>query len=58
MLTQPLTKDQVIKAIQAMPQQEFFSIEEVVEEILLLVKTNEGVAAMANGETQSDENVK
>ena len=58
MLTQPLTKDQVLKAIQAMPQQEFLSIEEVVEEIFLLVKTNEGVAAMANGETQSDENVK
>lgn len=52
MLTQPLTKEQVLEAIQAMPQQEFLSIEEVVEEILLLVKTNEGVAAMANGETQ------
>lgn len=26
MLTQPLTKDQVLEAIQAMPQQEFLSI--------------------------------
>lgn len=53
MIPQPLTKEQVIKAIQAMPQNEFTSVDEVIEEILLLVKTNEGLSAIAGGATTS-----
>ena len=53
MIPQPITKEQVIKAIQAMPQTEFTSVDEVVEEILLLVKTNEGLSAIAGGTTTS-----
>lgn len=34
----PITKTQIIETIQAMPQTEFASIDEVLEEIVLLEK--------------------
>lgn len=54
MLTQQILKSQVIQVIQAMPQQEFLSIDEVFEELLLFVKTNEGISDMNKGEMQPE----
>ncbi|HUM98733.1 MAG TPA: hypothetical protein PK275_12830 [Chitinophagaceae bacterium] len=54
MLTQQILKSQVIQVIQAMPQQEFLSIDEVIEELLLFVKTNEGISDMNKGEMQPE----
>ncbi|MEI2755804.1 MAG: hypothetical protein V9F46_05025 [Chitinophagaceae bacterium] len=55
MLTQQILKSQVIQVIQAMPQQEFLSIDEVIEELLLFVKTNEGISDMNKGEMQPED---
>ncbi len=58
MLTQQILKSQVIQVIQAMPQQEFLSIDEVFEELLLFVKTNEGISDMNKGEMQTEDTEK
>lgn len=58
MLTQQILKSQVIQVIQAMPQQEFLSIDEVIEELLLFVKTNEGISDMNKGEMQTEDTEK
>ncbi len=49
----PITKAQIIEAIQAMPQEEFNHIDEVLEEIILLEKIEKGMKAMENGEVYS-----
>ena len=51
----PLTKRQVIAAIEAMPQEEFSSAEEVIEELILLEKIEIGLKAVENGEVLSEE---
>ncbi|MDI9365636.1 MAG: hypothetical protein QM541_11845 [Flavobacterium sp.] len=48
-----ITKAQVIEAIQAMPQTEFKHIDEVIEEIILLEKIENGLKAMEKGEVYS-----
>jgi predicted transcriptional regulator len=51
----PLTKKQVIAAIEAMPQEEFASAEEVIEELILLEKIQDGLKSVENGEVLSEE---
>ncbi len=48
-----ITKAQIIEAIQAMPQEEFNHIDEVIEEIILLEKIENGLLAMEKGEVYS-----
>jgi hypothetical protein len=50
-----ITKTQIIEAIQAMPKDEFTDIDEVLEEIVLLNKIEEGLEAMKKGEVVSEE---
>jgi predicted transcriptional regulator len=51
----PISKKQVIDAIEAMPQKEFTSYEEIIEEIILLEKIEEGLADMKAGHVISEE---
>lgn len=50
-----ITKTQIIQAIQAMPKEEFTDIDEVLEEIVLLDKIEQGLEAMKKGEVVSEE---
>jgi hypothetical protein len=49
-----ITKTQIIEAIQAMPKEEFTDIDEVLEEIVLLDKIEQGLEAMRKGEVVSE----
>ena len=51
----PLTKKQIIAAIEAMPKEEFASAEEVIEELILLGKIESGLKAVENGEVISED---
>ena len=51
----PITKNQIIEAIKAMPQDEFANIDEVIEEIILLEKIENGLKGVENGEVVSEE---
>lgn len=51
----PITKEQIIEAIKAMPQEEFVNADEVIEEIILLEKIEKGLKAVENGEVVSEE---
>ena len=51
----PITKNQIIEAIKAMPQDEFANIDEVIEEIILLEKIENGLKDVENGEVVSEE---
>jgi predicted transcriptional regulator len=50
-----ITKAQIIEAIQAMPQTEFNHIDEVIEEIILLEKIENGLKDMEQGNVISSE---
>jgi predicted transcriptional regulator len=50
-----ITKAQIIEAIQAMPQTEFNHIDEVIEEIILLEKIENGLKEMEQGNVISSE---
>ncbi|MBC7721684.1 MAG: hypothetical protein H7068_06630 [Pedobacter sp.] len=50
-----ITKAQIIEAIQAMPQEEFNHIDEVLEEIILLEKIENGLKEMRAGNVVSEE---
>lgn len=50
-----ITKAQIIEAIQAMPQTEFNHIDEVIEEIILLEKIENGLKEMEEGKVVSEE---
>lgn len=49
-----ITKTQIIEAIQAMPKEEFTDINEVLEEIVLLDKIEQGLEAMRKVEVVSE----
>jgi predicted transcriptional regulator len=51
----PITKKQIIEVIEAMPKEEFDSAEEVIEELILLEKIEEGLRAVENGDVVSEE---
>ena len=51
----PITKNQIIEAIKAMPQDEFANIDEVIEEIILLEKIENGLKDVEKGEVVSEE---
>jgi hypothetical protein len=53
----PITKKQIIEAIEAMPQTEFANVEEVIEEIILLEKIEKGLEAVRKGEVLSEEEI-
>jgi predicted transcriptional regulator len=50
-----ITKAQIIEAIQAMPQTEFNHIDEVIEEIILLEKIENGLKELEQGNVISSE---
>lgn len=50
-----ITKAKIIEAIQAMPQTEFNHIDEVIEEIILLEKIENGLKEMEAGNVVSEE---
>lgn len=50
-----ITKAQIIEAIQAMPQTELNHIDEVIEEIILLEKIENGLKDMEQGNVISSE---
>ncbi len=50
-----ITKAQIIEAIQAMPQTEFNHIDEVIEEIILLEKIENGLKETEEGKVVSEE---
>ncbi len=51
----PITKAQIIEAIQAMPQTAFNHIDEVIEEIILLEKMEKGLKEKEEGNIASEE---
>jgi predicted transcriptional regulator len=53
----PITKKQIIEAIEAMPKEEFDSADEVIEEIILLEKIEKGLEAVRKGEVLSEEEI-
>ena len=50
-----LTKNQVLDAISAMPEDQFNDIENIIEEMLLLEKVSKGLDEMKAGKVISDE---
>ncbi|MEI9943872.1 MAG: hypothetical protein WDN26_06575 [Chitinophagaceae bacterium] len=54
----PLTKKQIIAAIEAMPKEEFESAEEVIEELILLEKIERGIKDMEQGRVVTHEEMK
>ena len=54
----PITKNQIIEAIKAMPQDEFANIDEVIEEIILLEKIERGINDMEEGRVIAHEEMK
>lgn len=52
------TKKQVIEVIQAMPQEEFNSTEEIIEELILLEKIEEGLNDLKEGRTITHDELK
>ena len=53
-----ITKNQIIEAIKAMPQDEFANIDEVIEEIILLEKIERGIKDMEEGRVITHEEMK
>ena len=51
----PITKKQIIQAIEAMPQEEFANADAVIEEIILLEKIEEALKAVESGDIVSEE---
>jgi len=51
----PITKEQIIEAIKAMPKNEFANADEVIEEIILLEKIENGLRDVENGKVVSEE---
>lgn len=51
----PITKKQIIEVIKAMPKEEFVNADEVIEEIILLEKIEEGLKAVEKGDVVSEE---
>lgn len=54
----PLTKKQIIAAIEAMPKEEFENAEEVIEELILLEKIERGMNDMEQGRLITHEEMK
>jgi predicted transcriptional regulator len=54
----PITKNQIIEAIKAMPQEEFVTADEVIEEIILLEKIERGLKDMEEGRVITHEEMK
>lgn len=52
-----ISKDKIIEAIKAMPEEKFKDIEAVIEEIILLDKIEKGLEAVKRGEILSEEDV-
>jgi hypothetical protein len=52
-----ITKNQIIEVIQAMPQDEFYDVEPVIEEIVLLEKIKKRLAAIEKEEVLSENEV-
>ncbi len=52
-----ITKKQIIDVIKAMPEDEFYDVEPVIEEIILLEKIKKGLAATEKGEMLSENEV-
>ncbi len=51
----PLTKKQIIAAIEAMPKEEFVNADEVIEELILLEKIENGLSAIEKGDVLTEE---
>ena len=54
----PITKNQIIEAIKAIPQDEFDNIDEVIEEIILLEEIERGIKDMEEGRVITHEEMK
>ena len=54
----PITKEQIVEAIKAMPQNEFADADEVIEEIILLEKIERGINDMEEGRVITHEEMK
>ncbi|MDE1192323.1 MAG: hypothetical protein PW786_09310 [Arachidicoccus sp.] len=54
----PISKLKIIDAIKAMPQEEFEDIDEVIEEIILLEKIEQGLKDMQEGRVYTEEEAK
>lgn len=52
-----ISKDKIIEAIKAMPEEKFKDIESVIEEIILLDKIEKGLEAVKKGEILSEDEV-
>lgn len=50
-----ITKAQLIEAIKALPQQEFTSIDELLEEIILIAKIESGLQQITEGKVIQEE---
>ena len=52
-----ISKNQIIDVIKAMPEEEFTDVEPVIEEIILLEKIKNGLAAVEKNEVLSEDEV-
>ena len=52
-----ITKQQIVDAINALPEDKFENLEAIIEEIILLEKIHKGVEAAQRGELIGEEDV-
>jgi predicted transcriptional regulator len=52
-----LTKKQVLEAIEAMPEEKFTHIENVIEELILLEKIEQGLEEMRQGRILTEDEI-
>lgn len=52
-----ITKKQVLDAINAMPEEDFANVENVIEELILLDKVNKGLEDLKNGNVMNEEDL-
>ena len=50
-----ITKEKIIETIKAMPEEKFDSLENVIEEIILLEKVERGLEDLKNGSVLTEE---
>ena len=52
-----LTKEKMIETLKALPEEKFFSVDTLIEEIILMDKIEKSLEAVQRGEVLSEEEV-
>lgn len=52
-----ITKEKLLDSIRSMPEEKFYNIDEIIEEIILLEKIENSLDAVGRGEVLSEDEV-